>query len=149
VRLNTHTHKQQCICTKCAEEGKYKKGYVKPLPKAVEEKKQHLEEQWEEVKGMCRSLELHRNTVSACGVGKHICISLITHAVHTQLGYFCRVILFNFFHYTQLFLYLFSDVRLSAGACRVQVNDMCKRMHNQINETNARLMKDIVTAEQV
>jgi hypothetical protein len=43
---HTHIHTQQCICTKCAEEGKYKKGYVKPLPKVVEEKKQHLEEQW-------------------------------------------------------------------------------------------------------
>jgi hypothetical protein len=67
-----HTHTQHCICSKCAEEGKYKKGYVKPLPKVVEEKKQQLEEQWEEVDEMCRSLELHRNTVSACGVGKTI-----------------------------------------------------------------------------
>jgi hypothetical protein len=50
---------------------------VKPLPKVVEEKKQHLEEQCEEVKGMCRSLELQRNTVSACGVGKIIYICLV------------------------------------------------------------------------
>jgi hypothetical protein len=64
------------MCTKCAEEGKYEKGYVKPLPKVVEEKKQYIEEQWEEVKGMCRSLELHRNSVSACGVGKNIYLLL-------------------------------------------------------------------------
>jgi hypothetical protein len=48
-----------------------------------------------------------------------------------------------------VYLYLFSDVRLSANACRVQVNNMCKRMHDQVNETNARLMKDITNSEQV
>jgi hypothetical protein len=109
---------------------------VKPLPKVVEEKKRHLEEQWEEVKEMCRSLELHRNTVSACGVGKiHVYAYVILHntCIHVKVN----------------LLYLFSDVRLRANACLVQVNDMCKRMHDQINETNARLMKDIVTSEQV
>jgi hypothetical protein len=49
-------------------------------------------------------------------------------------------------------------VRNSAAACCAQVIDMCKgmvddsddiRLHSQINETSARLMKDIGTSEQV
>jgi hypothetical protein len=59
---------------------------VKPLPKVVEEKKQHLEEQCEDVKVMCRSLELQRNIVRACGVGKkkHIYACVYSHATHTH-----------------------------------------------------------------
>jgi hypothetical protein len=40
-------------------------------------------------------------------------------------------------------------VRLSANACRVQVNEMCQRMHDQINATNARLIQDVTNSEQV
>jgi hypothetical protein len=65
----------------CRGGGKWK--CVTPLPEVVEVKKQHLEEQWEEVKGMRRVLELYYNTVSACGVGNNISLynSLFTYSL--------------------------------------------------------------------
>jgi hypothetical protein len=118
---------------------------VKPLPKVVEEKKQHLEEQWEEVKGMCRSLELHRNTVSACGVGKNIYANVLCSRTQVLFSLSPHI---NFV-FVCLSPYTFSDVRLSANGCRAQVNHICKKLHDQIDETNARLIKDIATSEQV
>jgi hypothetical protein len=70
VIISNTPHNRNVFAPSVQKRANMKKWHVKPFPTAVEEKKQHLEEQCEEVKEMCRSLELYCNILRACGVGK-------------------------------------------------------------------------------